>query len=54
MINELGHVPTENESKKVIYKNITFVIEGIDDNWIETVLITKNNDKEVEKQEPNE
>ncbi|MGO1919731.1 MAG: hemolysin family protein [Alkalibacterium gilvum] len=54
LINELGHVPTENESKKVIYKNITFVIEGIDDNWIETVLITKNNDKEVEKQEPNE
>ncbi|GEK91669.1 hemolysin family protein [Alkalibacterium kapii] len=44
LINELGHVPTENQPEKVEYKNLTFLVEGLNDKPVETVLITINNE----------
>ncbi|SFC22649.1 putative hemolysin [Alkalibacterium subtropicum] len=42
LINELGHVPAKDDHAVVEFKHLTFEIEGMDENRIETVLITVN------------
>ncbi|OJF94166.1 hemolysin [Alkalibacterium sp. 20] len=40
LINELGHVPMKEDKAKVRYQHLTFEVEDINENRIETVLIT--------------
>lgn len=42
VIDQLGHIPSENEQASVEYKNITFTILQMDDRRIEQVLIRRN------------
>lgn len=42
LINELGYVPAEKDKAKVTYKHLIFEVEIINENRIETVLITVN------------
>ncbi|WP_423190487.1 hemolysin family protein [Alkalibacterium sp. f15] len=40
LINELGHIPSEGEKAETRYKHLTFEVEDINENRIESVLIT--------------
>lgn len=42
VIDQLGHIPSENEQACIEYKNITFTILQMDDRRIEQVLIRRN------------
>lgn len=46
LIDELGHVPSKEDEAIVKYKHLTFKVEVINDNRIETVLITVDDSKE--------
>ncbi|GEK88224.1 putative hemolysin [Alkalibacterium putridalgicola] len=51
LINELGHVPSKNDHARVEYKHLTFEVEDMKENRIETVLITINKQTDEDSKE---
>jgi len=53
LMDQLGHIPEKEENASVVYENITFTIQEVEDRRIEQVLVHKEpvNEDETEDNE---